>query len=944
MYGLRSLASEQPVSVKRVGSVSVTGRPGNPHTSLRIGRDPELAAIMSALAARGPRALVIEGPAGIGKTTVWRAAIQAAADIGWRVLSVRPREIEAGMPFAALQGLLGECLKDVAYVLPEPQRSALDIALLRASPGDLPVERGVVAAATLSAIRALGEKGALLLAVDDSQWLDAASGEALAFAIRRLTNERIRLLVTSRSEFGVMDLGLDDSDRLRLALPALSPETLREVVRTRYGIPLSISAARSLHTLSGGNPFYALEIARERPDGEYGFDHALTSEEVRGLVGRRFASLPAATVHALATVAAITDPDVDRLLEVLADEADLDAAYALGIVTERERGRIEFTHPLLAAAAYAAVAPRQRRAIHNRLAQLATSDEERARHLALATTRPDPIAASAIEAGAEAAAGRAAVADAARMGEIAARLTPPSDGRTAAARRLAAAKWHVAAGDTTKAVAIWTDLAETCPPGEVHAEALIQLAYNGVVDYDQALAMCDHAVAESITTRGRILRTAIQANVIATSDQQRALALQRSAVAEARAVGDEIALCAVLPQLGLQAALSTPELDGVPLLREAIELARRHPGAVDAYLEPQNLLGVVLLQRNELTEARALLGQHVKTCVARGDDGGAAGVAMHQCEAELRGGNLEGAQTAIDFALSITDNGHPSQNLCMHLAYAALVAAHCGDLQRAPLLIARVKDMAGVIGDPTTACAHQVVAGFWELSLGNHAAAVAWLEPTVTTWRSVGYVEPGSYFFLPDLLEALIAVGRHSDAAREIAGWEASGRRYDRSFPLATGARARGLLHAARGSLAEADLAFGEAITHHQRLDWPHQRARTLFAYGTVLRRSGRRRDARSRLNDAYEIFEGIGETLWSEAAQDEMARLGGRTPVGRKLTDGERRIVELVAAGHSNREVASQLTISTKTVEAVLTRAYAKLQVRSRTELAARWPSATDA
>jgi DNA-binding CsgD family transcriptional regulator len=148
------------------------------------------------------------------------------------------------------------------------------------------------------------------------------------------------------------------------------------------------------------------------------------------------------------------------------------------------------------------------------------------------------------------------------------------------------------------------------------------------------------------------------------------------------------------------------------------------------------------------------------------------------------------------------------------------------------------------------------------------------------------------------------------------------------------------MLLAAQGRLIEAETAFADALAQHQRLDWPHQHARTLLAHGKTLRRTGRRRDARRRLQAALDIFNRIDEPLWANQAREEIARLGGRTPSGQQLTDGERRVVELVAAGHSNREVATELTITVKTVEAVLTRAYAKLNVRSRAELAANWSS----
>jgi DNA-binding CsgD family transcriptional regulator/tetratricopeptide (TPR) repeat protein len=905
-----------------------------------LGRERELAAVAAALAAPGPRAVVLAGPAGIGKSTVWRAALAAAADAGWRVLSVRPRQVEAAMSFAGLQDLFGECVDEITGALPAPQRVALDAALLRAAPGDEPVEARAVAAAVLTMMRTLGERRRVLVAVDDAQWLDHASAEALAYATRRLIGEAVRLLVTWRTEAGPLELGLDADELLRLDLEPLTQAALQDIVRVQLGHRVGMSAARALHRLSGGNPFYALELARSRPDGDFAFDRPLALQDVRALLGRRFAELPLRAVRSLAAISAMNEPTVARLRTIIADESDLDAAFALGIVTEPEPGLVEFTHPLLAAAAYAAISPPQRRAIHTELARSATSVEERARHLALSIMAPDAAAAAEVEAGAVAAAARGAVADAARLFELAARLTPPADRQAVVSRRLAAAHWHSAAGDQDRAVAIWTVLARMCEPGEIRAEALIQLAHSSVVDYRHSLDMGRKAVAESTTVRSRIRRTALHAMLVGLSDTQAALAMGRAAAAEARTAGDDVALCAVLPGLGLQLALSTPELDGLPLLREAVALQRRLNVEVSAYQSAAGGLGTVLVQRNELREARAVLRVRLEECLARGDEGAGCGVAMHLCEAYLRGGDLDCAEDLIDWVLKVTDTGQPSQDMCLDLAFAALVATHRGDVDRARDFVRRIRDMLEAVGEPHSELAYRAAAGILEFHLGNPAAAIEHLEPTVDIWRRVGYVEPGAYFFLPDRLEALIAVGRHADAARDIDEWEAIGRRYDRPYPLATGARARGLLLTAQGRLADAENAFRQALDQHQRLDWPHQHGRTLLAHGATLRRTGRRRDARAQLDGALEVFERIGEPLWAARARTELARLGGRRPSGHTLTDAEQRVVELVAAGRTNREVAAELVVTVRTVEAVLTRAYAKLGLRSRTELAAKWPT----
>jgi DNA-binding CsgD family transcriptional regulator len=304
----------------------------------------------------------------------------------------------------------------------------------------------------------------------------------------------------------------------------------------------------------------------------------------------------------------------------------------------------------------------------------------------------------------------------------------------------------------------------------------------------------------------------------------------------------------------------------------------------------------------------------------------------------LRTGRLDEAQHAIDLALSAIGEGQASQELCIRLVFAAWVAAHRGDVTEARQLLTRIRAMCDEIGDRYAEAGHGIVRGFLELSLGNAADAREALAPVLDLWQAIGHVEPGVYHFMPDWLESLVRTAPVDEAADAIAGWEQVGRRYDRPFALATAARARGMLLTAQGRFDEAPLAFTEALRQHERFTWPHQRARTLLEYGRSLRRAGRRAAARAHLSAALELFTGIGEQLWVGQTQDEMARLGGRTPSGQVLTDAEERIVALVADGRSNRDVAAELSLSVRTVEATLTRAYAKLGVRSRSELAARW------
>ena len=231
--------------------------------------------------------------------------------------------------------------------------------------------------------------------------------------------------------------------------------------------------------------------------------------------------------------------------------------------------------------------------------------------------------------------------------------------------------------------------------------------------------------------------------------------------------------------------------------------------------------------------------------------------------------------------------------------------------------------------------------GFLELSAGNATAAVTHLAPLPAHEQRLGAAEPARFGFAPDLAEALALTGE-LDAARAAAQHLSErGHALGRPWAIATGLRCRGLIAAAEGELDAAWAAFDEALAVHSQVRQPFERARTLLAFGPTQRRAKRRAEARGSLEAALAVFEELGARLWGHRARAEIARLGGRRAQERdELTETERRIAELAASGRSNREIAGQLFVSERTVESNLTRAYRKLGVRSRTELARRLPA----
>jgi DNA-binding CsgD family transcriptional regulator len=206
----------------------------------------------------------------------------------------------------------------------------------------------------------------------------------------------------------------------------------------------------------------------------------------------------------------------------------------------------------------------------------------------------------------------------------------------------------------------------------------------------------------------------------------------------------------------------------------------------------------------------------------------------------------------------------------------------------------------------------------------------------------MGVREPAFFRIVPDEVEALVALGRLDEAEALLGPFEQAGKDLDRAWTIATGARSRALVSAARGDLDGASASADAAVREHDRLPLPFELGRAMLVRGAVERRAKRKREARDTLTKALEIFDGLGAALWADKTRAELARIGGRAASSLDLTPTEDRVAALVAAGNTNREVADALFVSIHTVEANLKRIYRKLGVRSRTELASRFGSDT--
>jgi len=371
------------------------------------------------------------------------------------------------------------------------------------------------------------------------------------------------------------------------------------------------------------------------------------------------------------------------------------------------------------------------------------------------------------------------------------------------------------------------------------------------------------------------------------------------------------------------------------LIERAVELERRVPRPSHNY-SPLEMLGVRLMYSDRLDEARAALVESLVSTTELGDETDRCALLNHLTQLECRAGRLSRAvERSRELQVVIGQMGMPRM-LPFGLFARALVAAHLGRVEEASEAAGEGAAASGRTGTKLFHVLNRWVLGFLELSLGDARAASGHLRSLPGELEEMGYRNPGVRPVYGDAIEARIGAG-DLEVDAELERLESRGRALDNPWALAVAARCRGLLLGARGDVAGAIGELERALEEHEHSQQPLERGRTLLALGATLRRAKRRAVARTVLTDALELFDAIGTPLWSEKAAGELARLPGRRPAAEGLTETERRVAELVADGLSNKEVAAQLFVTVRAVEATLSKVYAKLGVHSRTQLAGR-------
>ncbi|MET0451039.1 MAG: AAA family ATPase [Mycobacterium sp.] len=884
-----------------------------------------------------PAALVVEGEPGIGKTTLWLAGVEQARVNGFHVLLARPAAAESALSYSSLADLLGGVDTAILSELPDPQRRALDHILLRADAGEAPTDPRAVSAALLAVLERLAIESPVLVAIDDLQWLDTSSANAVAFAVRRLAGP-VAVFATTRSDRDSVTatswLHPPTPDAIRrIPLRPLDVSGLHDVIADRFGRSFSRSTVASIYEVSGGNPFYGLELARSLEG------HTLASTSLPAslaeLVGARVDSLGDDVRTALLAMACLAAPTTDLVARAIGTTAaDLVALLvdpeSTGVV-EIDGRHLRFGHPLLARGVYTDTAPAHRRAMHERLAGLVADPESRARHLALAATSATPELLASLDIAADLARKRGAPAAAAELLDLGLEL-----GGDTPEREIRSAGHHLRAGNPDRARKLLNMAIGHVEPGALRAGALMTLAVVELFDdsFLEGVGVLERGLGEVGDNLALKARMLVTLSFALLNVGRPAEALDKIEHAVLAATGS-MAPALLSQALGMRAMVRFVQGKGFDQadVRRALDMEAPNPSVPIAF-RPTVQNALLMAWSGRLGSARDALLSIRRDCLERGAEAELIFVSFHACFVALWLGELdEASRLAEDTVERAQQLGG---NVSRFIALTTRASARCyagresdarSDVEEATAASVRSGFMAMAVWPVT-------VLGFLEVSLGRYQAALATLAPLmakITTAPEAAEIIAAA--FIPDAVEALVMLDRLDDAEPLIEVLERNGSRLDRPWMLAVGGRCRGMLLAARGDADEARRTTELALAEHDRIPMPFERARTLLVLSRIQRQQRQSEAATGSLEEALRVFERLGTPLWAARARAELDRsaIDARRQT---LTTSEQKVARLTASGMTNGEVAATLFVSPKTVEFHLAGVYRKLGIRSRAEL----------
>ncbi len=896
-----------------------------------VGRRLELEALDGFIAERGERAgaMVLAGPAGIGKTTLWLHAAARAEAAGWIVLETRASGAEAQLSFAGLADLLEDVGADVLRRLPVVQLRALDGALLRGDVDERAVAPRVVATALRSVLQRLAARAPVLVAVDDAQWLDLPSAGALAYALRRVTGGSVCVLAAVRDSGDRPRTFLDElppGRRNELLLGPVSLAAIHEILVAELGRALPRPTLVKVTAASGGNPFYAVEIAREliRLDLTVAGESLPVPAEPNALLTSRVARLPPETRQGLLHASCLQAPTT----ALVSAEALAPAEEAA--VVRIEGDRIEFTHPLLAAAVYRSATTSQRRAAHRHLAAAAGSREERVRHLALAGSGSDASLAAELEGVARLAATRGATASAAELAALAVERTPGDEVAAAARRRIDLGNYLYAAGDVPAAAAALEGALVDSTPRVLAARAMLDLAsiHAAIGDHASGIALSSRALAE---IDDPLLAAEAHARLAWLSPVDARQMVDHAQAALALAAGGDVP---AVESFALQHLALGLLLVGERAAHELIEQSLDGQHAAEGWL--LSSIGAIWpLFFDDFAVARRRTEELLAVAEEQGNEPERQSELVVLALIALWTGAPAEAEAFARDALALAEQIEQAPMACVARYALGLVRAQCGDVEGARRL--GEESLAWLGPPPHDASAILATQTHAMLGLAGLAAGefeVADRHLTLADETSARWPEPAPFRFHGDQVEAALGVGDVTRAAALVERLERRAAAIPRPWLCAVSARSRALVEARCGDLDGALRAIDRALASQDELDMPFELGRSLLARGELRRRRKEKRLARESLEAALAIFASLAAAPWEDRTRAELARVRTRK-ASETLTATEERIALLAAEGLSNKLIAERAFVSVGTVEANLSRAYRKLGISSRAQLA---------
>jgi DNA-binding NarL/FixJ family response regulator len=902
------------------------------------GRGALLATIESRVGAGGGVAL--HGPPGIGKTALLDAVAATAAARGELVLRLRPVRTERSLPYAGIADLVAQLPRDTGAVLPPAQRAAL--AALRQG---LPPRAGTPALARRLVLPLLlghcARRRGVLLVLDDVQWLDAESAELIGFAMRRRPGPRVRVIAAQRRPDPAGQrraVRLCPAPVLELAVPPLALDDLTALLEARG---LLCRTASRMHEASGGNPFLALALGGAHAPGPP-WRPAPLPEAARELLRERLRALPAEVTDTLLVAALATEPTTTVLIRAGRDDAvrDLRLAAAAGAV-ELDGEAIRFVPPLLAEVLRDETTAARRAEVHAALAAGAVDPTEALRHRALRTGRPDAAVACSLAAEAGRCADRGADRTAAELYLLAAERCPHQlaahrlDWLVAAARNAVTGGAAALAGRAAEAV-----IAADAPAGHrIRARlVLIDLAGQNLADMGEMFAA---ALAEAGDDPALLapVRLRLTWAAFVTGDPDRAATEAGRAVDAARRAGDPTTEAMALSALA-QIHRLRGEARWAGTLAQALALPAT-PAPDWLHYGPRYLAARFAMMDDRLSEARAELLKLL--AVAEHDRIGEARVEVLRSLSEVatRAGRCREALQYAHRAVHAAQHAGLSPGPTWYTAAVAELAG--GSLAAAAGFARRGVRASEQESDSLYLRRNLHALGQAELRAGDTRAGVAALCRLRDLEAELGGADPMIVRWHGDLAGGLAALGEHAEAAATLAAARAAAHRLGGAAGV-TGYldRATAVVLSESGQADSAVVLSAAAAQHFAQLHLPIEQAHALLVQGGAERRRRRYAAARVAIGAALAIFLAADAKPWAEQTARALARTEGSSAPGTPppdlgLTSTELRIAGLVRDGASNREIASRLYLSVKTVEATLTRVYRKLGVRSRTQLSSR-------